>query len=268
MHHISNIKKIIKKIVLNNKRSDNENEFSKILQRERYTPATITLFSHQFNIVDSASFFSQYRAIFKSEIYKFNADNPKPYILDCGANIGLSIIYFKKFYPESEIIGFEPDKKIFAALSKNIHSFNLSHVTLVNKGLWNKKTTLRFFSEGADAGRIAVKRDTSNIIKIPTIQLRKYLKKPVDFLKLDIEGAETTVLEDCKDLLTNVKNIFVEYHSFTQELQTLDRLLAILHNNSFRYYISSAGVYTAFPFLEKNYYLGMDNQLNIFATKI
>jgi FkbM family methyltransferase len=41
-----------------------------------------------------------------------------PYIIDAGANIGLSIIYFKKKYPNSKIVAFEPDKLIFNILKK------------------------------------------------------------------------------------------------------------------------------------------------------
>ena len=46
--------------------------------------------------------------------------NKGSYVIDCGANIGMSITYFKRLYPKSKIIGFEPDPKIFETLKKNI----------------------------------------------------------------------------------------------------------------------------------------------------
>ena len=49
--------------------------------------------------------------------------------------------------------------------------------------------------------------------------------------------------------------------------QNLSDLLSILSDNGFRYYISSIGVKSEHPFIFKNETLGMDNQLNIFATK-
>jgi hypothetical protein len=48
--------------------------------------------------------------------------------------------------------------------------------------------------------------------KVKTMSLKPWLHEHVDFLKLDIEGAEAGVLNDCQNLLCNVDNIFVEGH--------------------------------------------------------
>lgn len=242
--------------------------FEQIRRLPRFRPAELTLFSNKFKINDTASFLFQYGEIFTSEIYKFKAQNQHPYIIDCGANIGLSVIYFKRLYPQASVIAFEPDPVIFNTLSYNINSFGLRHVTLINKALWSKIASWPFFSEGSDGGRIARRGDSGNIVHVKTEKLNKYLTKPVDFLKIDIEGAETKVLEGCQNLLLNVKNLFVEYHSFLSEPQTLDILLKILHRFSFRYYISNIGIKTPYPYLKKNTWSGMDNQLNIFATRV
>jgi len=242
-------------------------EFKRISKIPRYFQSDTTILGNIIKFVDSASFLFLYKEIFRQEIYKFNTDTLKPSIIDCGANIGLSIIYFKRLYPESEIIGFEPDKRIFDILTFNISSFNLENITLINKGLWNEETTLKFFSEGADGGRIAVEGDKKNIVEIQTVRLREYLSKTVDFLKIDIEGAEVEVLKDCKDLLNNVKHIFVEYHSFLNKPQELDIICKILKDAGFRYYIQHIGVIATYPLCHINSYLGMDNQLNIFGYR-
>ena len=204
-----------------------------------------------------------YEEIFDKEIFKFQTNSEIPYIIDGGANIGLSTIYFKKIYPNSEIISFEPDKKIVEAFKKNIASFGFKNVTLIEKGLWNTETTVSFFSEGAESGRI----DNAGKIKVETSRLSSYLNKKVDFLKLDIEGAETIVLEDCKDLLVNVKNLFVEYHSFSNTSQSLEDILRILTSSGFRYYIKPVNENSNNPFIKINPYLNMDLQLNIFAYR-
>lgn len=265
MMRLNTLINYFKKTLIGNT-GDNE-DFSYLRKIPRYQPVEVTLFSHKFKLLDSASFLFQYNEIFKSQIYKFATGRQKPYILDCGANIGLSIIYFKRLYPKATIIGFEPDKHIFDILTYNIKSFKFTDVKLIKKGLWNKAAAINFFSEGADGGRIAIKHDKTNLIKIKTLRLRMFLKQSVDFLKLDIEGAETRVLEDCQDLLCNVKNLFVEYHSFIDQPQTLDKLLKILLHCSFRYYVSNIGAQSKHPFLEKAAWMGMDNQLNIYATK-
>lgn len=258
------IKKIINLIV---DKSYNDHEILKISKIPRYTETIFNFLEKPIKIIDSASFVSAHKAIFQDEIYKFKTDNPKPYILDCGANIGLSVIYFKKLYPDSVISAFEPDKKAFDALKFNVNSFNLKDVELINKALWREETSIKFFSQGADGGRIALENDDKNIVEIDTLRLKSFIDKPIDLLKLDIEGAETAVLEDSRESLGNVKNLFVEYHSFINKEQGLDKLLKILKEAGFRYYIQHVGVDSLHPFTKINSTLGMDNQLNVFAYR-
>jgi hypothetical protein len=90
----------------------------------------------------------------------------------------------------------------------------------------------------------------------------------IDFLKIDIEGAETDVLADCGNSLQRVQNLFVEYHSFPGKLQKLDLLLGILKNQGFRIQINSPFRYKK-PFAKKylHPFPEMDLQLNIFAFR-
>ena len=200
----------------------NELELVKIVDKPRYTTMLINLFGKPFEIVDSMSFLWIYNDIFKLEVYKFISQNTRPLIIDCGANIGVSILYFKTLYPESKIIAFEPDIKVFNALEKNMNSFGFNDVKLIGKALWNSETVLEFTSEGGDAGRIFQSESQSSTYQVQTVRLRDYLEQPVDFLKIDIEGAETTVIEDSWDLLCNVNKLFVEYHSFVNKNQSLN----------------------------------------------
>ncbi len=85
--------------------------------------------------------------IFIKEIYKTDLPE-RPLIIDCGANIGLSIIYFKEKHPNAEIIAFEPDKDNFKLLKKNIESFCLKDVTLKEEAVWIKDTELDFSNDG------------------------------------------------------------------------------------------------------------------------
>jgi FkbM family methyltransferase len=238
-----------------------------ISNMSRYKTSTTHILKNNLTFIDSASFVSMYEEIFDKEIYNFKTTTDKPYIIDGGSNIGLSIIYFKKLYPFSDIIAFEPDKEVARVLEKNIKSFELNNVNVINKGLWNKEENLSFFSEGADGGRISDENTSSKNTTISTLSLRPFLNKKVDFLKLDIEGAELEVLEDCADLLVNIDYLFVEYHSFINKKQTLNKVLDILTNSGFRYYIESIGVSSKKPFVLRNLNLNMDLQLNIYAYR-
>ncbi|MDW7695814.1 FkbM family methyltransferase [Flammeovirgaceae bacterium SG7u.111] len=232
----------------------------------RFTPTETVLFDKKIKIVDSASFLFIFNEIFKKEIYKFRALNESPYIIDAGANIGLASIYFKKLFPNSEIVAFEPDSTIFETLEFNIQSFEFNNITLVKKALWKEETELTFYHEGADGGRIDNSIKT-NKTTVKTAILLKYLNKPVDFLKIDIEGAEFEVLSSSFNQLTNVHNIFVEYHSFAGKNQQLPELLQLLKNSGFRLYVSSPGLESPQPLLNIKTYEGMDMQLNIYGFR-
>lgn len=235
----------------------------------RFTPGEIEFYGNKFQYVDYASFLSTKKELFEENIYEFKSEKQIPFIIDCGANIGLSILFFKKLYPNSRILAFEPDRKLYDAIIENVNTYNLQNIELINKALWDEITTLKFYSEGADGGRIEniSEFEENKIIEIATDKLSNYINEEIDFLKIDIEGAETKVLKECKDKLHLVKNIFIEYHSFIDSKQTLDEILYILTNSGFRYYISSIGIKSKKPFSMRNANFGMDNQLNIFGYR-
>ncbi len=89
----------------------------------------------------------------------------------------------------------------------------------------------------------------------------------IDFLKMDIEGAEWEVLKDCAEKLSNVQNFFLEYHGKVQDTSRLNDLLHIMNRNKFKVYIRNAADNLAYPFIEKNTSTIYDVQLNIFCYK-
>lgn len=252
--------------------------FLGLVWAKRFQPKTIILNNRKFKITDSASFVAMYLDIFGSEGYKFETQKVEPYIIDCGANIGLSLVYFNKIYPTAKIIAFEPDPILFEICKKNTDYFE-EKLKLYPFAVWNEETTLYFESEGADGGRVEKEKigqndqleskeiATKNLIEVKSVRLQKYINQRIDLLKIDIEGAEITVLEDCVDSLHWVENLFVEFHSFENSPQRLGQLLNILENAGFRYYIRSEGVWSKKPFISRDLAAEMDIQLGIWAYR-
>jgi FkbM family methyltransferase len=232
----------------------------------RFTETAITMHGRRLAIADSASFVSMYQEIFKKEIYAFAADSDSPRIIDAGANIGLATIYFKQRYPAATVVAFEPDPRIAGILRKNIESFGLSGIEVVERGLWSAEGSLSFISDGADGGRVEASAH-AGAYSIPVTRLRPYLDARVDFLKIDIEGSEGEVLADVADLLKNVKNLFVEFHSFASRPQDLEGILRGMQIAGFRYYIESIGAASSRPFIARERSGDMDLQLNIWAYR-
>lgn len=142
-------------------------------------------------------------------------------MIDAGANIGLTSVYFKAYYPNLKIIALEPSKGTFKRLSTNIEKNDLSKVTLLQKGLWSKATRLkedRTFRDGQDwSFRLVEANEKEEALfettTVPEI-LMEYGIGVIDFLKMDIEGGEKAVFEGSSDLswLKKVKVIAIEIH--------------------------------------------------------
>lgn len=227
-----------------------------------------TLFNNKEFVVTSPFWFlHSIDEIFVQEVYKFPSLKNDPLIIDCGANYGLSVLYFKMLFPESKIIAFEADPKIYSILKKNITQTNIKSVDLKNAAVWKEKTNLFFLSEGSVGGKIDFSKNVKNNIEIAAVRLRDYLRQPVDFLKMDIEGGEYEVLKDCQDLLINVKNLFIEYHVLRNEKQHLHEILLWVSSAGFNYYIKEAWDNMSYPFMQvyNDYY---QMQLNIFCYRV
>jgi FkbM family methyltransferase len=232
----------------------------------RFTECQVKVHGWNLSMPDSASFLSAYREIFVEQIYAFKFSNGNPSILDLGANIGLSVLFLKSLYPQAHITAFEADPQIFFYLQKNIHGNGFSDVELFNKAAWNENTSLKFSSIGDDAGRVALDDDESTI-EVDAIDMAEFLSKNrFDFLKMDIEGAEEVVLPVCKDYLSTVSFIFVEYHSRVGRKQCLEKIINILSDTGFRIHIQSV-IYSRTPFIKIETHDCFDLQLNIFGWR-
>lgn len=237
---------------------------------ERSADFTITstdILGKPLTLVSNRTFVTIYREIFSREIYRFRTARPSPYILDCGANIGISVIYFKKLFPNSNIVCFEPDPITFEALTKNVAVHASNGVVAINKAVWDKATTIAFQHDPQSTASRIVDGPMSTSVSVETVRLRDYLDQPVDFLKIDIEGAESTVLLDIQDHLQFVQNIFIEFHAIDPPGPSLANLLAILEAAGFVLLIENGCPLPRSPFVEKRHHKGFRLLLNIYGTR-
>jgi FkbM family methyltransferase len=233
---------------------------------------TTVLSGHKIRFMQPHWFLHNYDEIFKQHVYYFESANKKPLIIDCGSNIGLSVIYFKMLFSESKVIGFEPDPTIFDLLNYNLESFKYSGLDLNNSAIWKENTTLTFKKGYLDGHIVEDRNESSDFISVKAVRLRDLLEKydKVDFLKIDIEGAELDVLEDCSSYLNKVDNLFIEFHNKGgRYLKELNKLLLILENNGFRYHMKEAYNFVSYPYSEtaKKNFDEIYNSLNVFAFK-
>lgn len=236
--------------------------------RHRYQPFVTNLWGVPWSGPDAASFLSAFDEIFVNDIYNFQAKSPVPNIIDCGANIGLSVLFFVLRYPQANIRAFEADPEIFGYLEKNVRmACPSAKVELNASAVFTHAMGVAFQMEGADGGRVVAGGPPRQETKtVPSIRLRDLLAEPVDFLKLDIEGAEFDVLADCADRFSSVRNCFVEMHGRPNEPSRFGEAISILEQAGFRLQIHVPFAQRR-PFFEHTLSNGMDLQLNVYGCR-
>ena len=153
-----------------------------------------------------------YEELFLDEIYRFQTNNEKPVIIDCGANIGLSSLYFKSIYPNAILHAFEPDAALFDLLEKNAQVNGFTDTYLHQAAVWIENTNLSFSNKGSEASHIDLSNQSSHQVK--AIRLADFLGQfdHIDFLKMDFEGGEDRAILDFAPFEYKSLHIAGEWH--------------------------------------------------------
>jgi FkbM family methyltransferase len=155
------------------------------------------------------------------------------YIVDVGANIGCHTISYANMNPECKVWAFEPQEKTFGILSRNVARNSLSdRVEIYKCGLGHKEalTTLNSLDkvwdanmQGHNKGGIGI-GEGGETIKVRTLDS---LNLPgLDFMKIDVEGAEGLVLQGASETIKKYKPVIF----FEHNCQTVDpKVLGLSH---------------------------------------
>jgi FkbM family methyltransferase len=189
------------------------------------------------------------REIFFKCEYQFETETDLPVILDCGANIGLATLFFKRLYPKARISSFEADPATASVLRQNVEQNHLSDVTVHNLMLCNTEGEHVFYTGADEAGILGMSANPARIPKNRAItvkagKLSNYIDGPVDLLKLDVEGAEWDVMTDLKSSgkLSLIRRMVIEYHhKVGDQASRLAKFLLLLEEEDFEYQIAASG---------------------------
>lgn len=157
-----------------------------------------------------------FRQVFIDRQYEIPyAFEPKT-IIDAGANIGLSALYFADRFPLASIVALEPDKDNFEIAVQNTR--NNSRIKMMQKGVWNKNVFLEIINPAAGENSFMVKETeikTPNSITSTDIATIIFEQNwpAIDILKIDIEGSEKELFSDnFEKWIPKTRVIFVEVH--------------------------------------------------------
>ncbi|WP_347159442.1 FkbM family methyltransferase [Pontibacter chitinilyticus] len=195
------------------------------LRPQQTATVQVKLFGLRLQAYSYSALIFLFREIFLYESYYFEAETPAPLIIDGGANIGISALYFKYLYPRSTILAFEPNPTACALFRQNIHSNQLQNVTLVPIGLGKHRRELSFYTSEVKGSLIASFQKNSLLqeIKVPVEKLSEYIRRYTpELVKLDVEGAEIDIVQELKaaGVLAIPTQYLIEYHPAAQESAT------------------------------------------------
>jgi FkbM family methyltransferase len=139
------------------------------------------------------------------------ASGKQPIIIDCGANIGLSSLWYARQFPKAKIIAVEPDQSNFAIASKNVASY--PNITLIYGGVWDTSSPLSIANPDAEPWAFRVEEGEGSSIPGFTIdQLSEEM--PILIVKIDIEGAEKALFRSNIHWMDRTGLIAIELHDW------------------------------------------------------
>lgn len=143
-------------------------------------------------------------------------------VVDLGAYSGLTSILFKEVVGEGgKVVAVDADKQNFAAIDLNLGNYferTGQKIASLYGAVWNHNRGLEFSSEGCmgSSASSIVGDKRGEIIRVPSYSLSEVAEKfelgTIDFLKVDIEGAEAVIFEDEKFFEKFRPKIIVEPH--------------------------------------------------------
>jgi FkbM family methyltransferase len=157
--------------------------------------------------------------IFFDRQYAIHSPLPAhPLVLDCGANVGLSAIWFLAGWPGARLHAFEPEPNNFRLLEMNIGT--RTDAVLNRTAVGRESGNALLFV--ADHGAMHSVKDASvgrRSIDVSCVSLGDYLRAKridrVDVLKLDVEGSELDAIEGLGSAIDSVHVIVGELHEKT-----------------------------------------------------
>lgn len=173
-----------------------------------------TFFAHTFDRM-IALFLLKLGILEKREMDLFKKTVKKGWtVLDIGANIGYPSLLFSKLVGENgKVIAFEPDKNNLEMLRKNIKVNNCKNIVVVPMAVSDRTGGGTLYISDSHSGDHRIyssgeKRRTQNI---KTTSLDDYFKSKnkINFIQMDVQGAEELVFKGMKGLLNENKEISI-----------------------------------------------------------
>ena len=184
-----------------------------------------------FSFPDSGNMRALVQAIFSGREYPLLrlAGYQPSVIVDVGANIGASAVFFHLAYPEARVYCYEPSAANVAFLQRNTQFTD--RIRTFAFGLLDRQAELKLFAGKMHGMQSSLLKSVETAESFEMAQMRPAGREfderglsAISILKLDTEGSEVPILRDLGKRLSAIDFLYVEYHS-DDDRRTIDRLL-------------------------------------------
>ncbi len=197
----------------------------------------ISAFDYTVHFSNFSAFYFVFNEIFCKAIYSKNLTSQL--VFDCGANIGMFILWVRYFNKRCKIVAFEPSQHTFELLRRNIEVNGIMNCEINKIALSRAHGTKDFYTINDEIqvlnSGLYLDQDLPHSKEVVnTDVLSNYVQgQTIDFLKLDIEGSEYDVIEDISNTgaLSHIKEMIVEVHFPSKHEEKYSKMLKSLQSS-------------------------------------
>jgi FkbM family methyltransferase len=206
-------------------------------------PHRARLFGVDVAYVEFGALLDLFLEIYVRRHYPFRPMRANPLVIDCGANIGMATMFFKTVAPDARVLAFEPEPTAYRLLNENIDRNGLTDIICHRVALAAAfgEALLHIPGPAHGGATLHLPNPGWQTVAVQTAPLSSYVSERVDFVKLDVEGAESAVLDELHSsgAIELVEQLAIEHHPTTPE--SLSHLLEVLATAGFSCRIAVAG---------------------------
>ena len=204
-------------------------------------PGELRWMGHDVRFTNRTSMLFLLHEIFSGAVYDFGPARPDPLIVDGGANVGMSVLFFRMRFPRARIVAVEPHPEAFRLMEENTRGLG-DGIERIRAALTEDGTPTILIAPPSDGASLMSSVDASWAdgagIAVDGLRLSELIarqEREIDFLKLDVEGAEDGVVRDLvrTGALARVREAAIEYHRTPSEPGGPDALAAMLREGGF-----------------------------------
>ena len=163
-------------------------------------------------------------------------EGPVRYILDLGSNVGYSIAYFLRIWPDAKVSGVEPFDPNVRMIQKTFDEFIRRGQVAVHQAFVGSAEGRAAIVSGGAGGANEIQMDRSvdslasedvddaAIVPVDAILAEDHPQGMIDILKCDVEGGEEEVFSHCASWIHRVRYLVAELHDGLDEVWLAETL--------------------------------------------